>query len=282
MPRWSMVSPRMHSIMTMSPAFWVAIRRGRRQRRRSRSVSSLAAPGAILRWPMLSGSRPNAASRVACTSITTTRAGIRPRPWEFSARSPPRRRLLRLTQDQTATALGLAASLASGLKANFGTMTKPLHVGHTARNGLFAALMVQQGFTANPAALEARQGFLDVFNGPGTYDVDRILADWYAPLEVEGGGEPGLKPYPCCGSTHASINRMIHLARTRDLSPDCVAKIEIMPHARRLPHTNNPDPCTPLGEIQHPVRGRARPGRPRGAPRAFRGRGNFDPVICGT
>jgi 2-methylcitrate dehydratase PrpD len=70
-------------------------------------------------------------------------------------------RLLRLTQEQTAMALGLAASLASGLKANFGTMTKPLHVGHTARNGLFAALMVQQGFTANPAALEARQGFLD-------------------------------------------------------------------------------------------------------------------------
>ena len=53
-------------------------------------------------------------------------------------------------------ALGLAASLASGLKANFGTMTKPLHVGHSARNGLFAALMVREGFTANPAALEAQ------------------------------------------------------------------------------------------------------------------------------
>ena len=189
-------------------------------------------------------------------------------------------RLLRLTQDQTAMALGLAASLASGLKANFGTMTKPLHVGHTARNGLFAALMVQQGFTANPAALEARQGFLDVFNGPGTYDVDRILADWYAPLEVEGGGEPGLKPYPCCGSTHASINRMIHLARTHDLSPDCVAKIEIMPHARRLPHTNNPDPRTPLGakfSIQYAV-ARALADR---AVRLehFEGEAHFDPVI---
>ena len=138
-------------------------------------------------------------------------------------------RLLRFTPEQTAMALGLAASLASGLKANFGTMTKPLHVGHTARNGLFAALMVQQGFTANPAALEARQGFLDVFNGPGTYDIDRILADWYAPLEVEGGGEPGLKPYPCCGSTHASINRMIHLAR--DARPEAGARGEDRDHA---------------------------------------------------
>ena len=155
-------------------------------------------------------------------------------------------RLLRFTLDQTATAIGLAASFASGLKANFGTMTKPLHVGHGTRNGLFAALMVREGFTANPAALEAKQGFLDVFNGPGTYDVERILADWYAPLEVEGGGEPGLKPYPCCGSAHSSINRMIHLARTHDLTPEQIETIEIMPHPRRLPHTNNPDPRTPL------------------------------------
>jgi 2-methylcitrate dehydratase PrpD len=189
-------------------------------------------------------------------------------------------RLLRFTPDQTAMALGLATSLASGLKANFGTMTKPLHVGHTARNGLFAALLVRQGFTANPAALEHKQGFLDVFNGAGTYDVDRILADWYAPLEVDGGGEPGLKPYPCCGSTHSSINRMIHLARTHDLTPDRVAKIEIMPHARRLPHTNNPDPRTPLGakfSIQYTV-ARALADR---AVRLehFEGDAHFDPAI---
>src|SRR5579872_5712307 len=77
-------------------------------------------------------------------------------------------RLLRLPVEQTAVALGLAASLAAGLKANFGTMTKPLHVGHSARNGMFAVLLARDGFTANPAAFEHRQGFLDVFNGPGT------------------------------------------------------------------------------------------------------------------
>lgn len=154
-------------------------------------------------------------------------------------------RLLRLTPEQTAIALGLAASFASGLKANFGTMTKPLHVGHTARNGILAALLAQQGFTANPAALEHRQGFLDVFNGPGTYDTARMLAEWYAPFECEGG-EPGLKPFPCCGSTHASIDRMLDLARRHDLQAEQVARIEVMPHARRLPHTDNPDPQTPL------------------------------------
>ncbi|MSP03404.1 MAG: MmgE/PrpD family protein [Acetobacteraceae bacterium] len=155
-------------------------------------------------------------------------------------------RLLNLTVDQTAVALGLAASFASGLKANFGTMTKPLHVGHASRNGLFAAYMARNGFTANAGAFEHKQGFLEVFNGPGTYDTGKMLADWYAPLECEGGGEPGLKPYPCCGSTHASVSRMIHLAKTHDIHAGDVETIEVMPHLRRLPHTDNPDPRSPL------------------------------------
>jgi len=155
-------------------------------------------------------------------------------------------RMLGLTIEQTAVALGLAASLASGLKANFGTMTKPLHVGHASRNGLFAVYMARAGFTANAGTFEHKQGFLDVFNGPGTYDASRVLGDWYAPPECEGPGEPGLKPYPCCGSTHASVNRMLHLATTFDLHADEIETIEVMPHLRRLPHTDNPDPRTPL------------------------------------
>jgi len=155
-------------------------------------------------------------------------------------------RLLRLSVEQTAVALGMAASFASGLKANFGTMTKPLHVGHSVRNGIFAALMAREGFSANPAAFEHKQGFLDVFKGPGTYETARILEEWYNPFECGGAGDPGLKPYPCCGSTHPSISRMIELARHHDLHAEQVARITVMPHARRLPHTNNPDPRTPL------------------------------------
>jgi 2-methylcitrate dehydratase PrpD len=155
-------------------------------------------------------------------------------------------RLLHLSVEHSAIALGMAASFAAGVKANFGTMTKPLHVGHGIRDGLFAALMAQQGFTANPGALEHKQGFLDVFNGPGTYDTARILNGWYDPIECGGAGDPGLKPYPCCGSTHPSIGRMIDLAHRHDLTPERVARIVVMPHARRLPHTDNPDPRTPL------------------------------------
>jgi 2-methylcitrate dehydratase PrpD len=84
-------------------------------------------------------------------------------------------RLLGLPEDRVATALSLSVSLASGVKANFGTMTKPLHVGQCSRNGLFAALLAREGFTAHPEAFEDERGFLNVFNGPGTFNADEIL-----------------------------------------------------------------------------------------------------------
>jgi 2-methylcitrate dehydratase PrpD len=70
--------------------------------------------------------------------------------------------LLGLDIERTANSLALAASFACGIKANFGTMTKPLHVGHVARTGLLAALIAERGFEANPEALEHKQGWLEV------------------------------------------------------------------------------------------------------------------------
>ncbi len=153
--------------------------------------------------------------------------------------------LMRLDAARTATALAIASSLASGSKANFGTMTKPLHVGHCARNGLFAALLAERDFTANPGAFEHKQGFLDVFNGPGTYDTARALAQWGAPLDIVAPGI-AIKQYPCCGSTHPALDVMLDLVRRHDLSADQVARVECWTHARRLAHTNRPDPQSGL------------------------------------
>jgi 2-methylcitrate dehydratase PrpD len=153
--------------------------------------------------------------------------------------------LLRLDVERTARALALAASFACGIKANFGTMTKPLHVGHIARSGLFAALIAERGFESNPAALEHNQGWLEVFNGRGTYWPQRIFEGWGSPWEIESA-ENGLKQFPCCGSTHPAIAMMLALVREEDVQADAVERIEILAHRRRLPHTDNPDPRTPL------------------------------------
>ncbi|MEO1001092.1 MAG: MmgE/PrpD family protein, partial [Pseudomonadota bacterium] len=68
--------------------------------------------------------------------------------------------LMGLGEAETATALGLAAAQAAGLKAMFGTDAKPLHAGKAAVNGLLAAELAARGVTAHPGALEAPQGFL--------------------------------------------------------------------------------------------------------------------------
>ena len=150
-------------------------------------------------------------------------------------------RLLKLSDEQTATALSIAASLAAGVKSNFGTMTKPLHVGHCARSGLFAALLARDGFTASPVAFEHKQGYFEVFNGAGNYDAGKILPAWGKPWDIV---EPGIaiKQYPCCGSTHPAIDAMLMLVREHDLKPDDVERVDSWTHKRRLEHTNRPDP----------------------------------------
>lgn len=153
--------------------------------------------------------------------------------------------VLGLDEERTATALAAAASFASGLKANFGTMMKPLHVGHCARDGLMAALLSKAGYDANPAVFEHHQGFLNVFNGPGTFDAEKMFENWAEPLEIEHSTIV-LKRFACCGSTHPAIVAMLRLAREENLRPDDVAKLDVMPHRRRLRHTNNPNPQTVL------------------------------------
>ena len=63
-------------------------------------------------------------------------------------------------------------------------MTKPLHVGHCARNGVMAAMLAREGMTASHDVFEHRQGFFNVFNGAGNYDADAVLRDWAEPLDI--------------------------------------------------------------------------------------------------
>jgi 2-methylcitrate dehydratase PrpD len=153
--------------------------------------------------------------------------------------------LLSLNLNQTSTALSIAASMAAGIKANFGTMVKPLHVGQCARNGLLAVLLAKQGYDANPNSLEHVQGFFNVFNGEGTFDTDKLFEDWALPLEIEGN-TIALKQFPCCGSTHPAITMMLQLRQEESMSTEDIEKIEVLPHSRRLMHTNHPFPKTSL------------------------------------
>jgi hypothetical protein len=117
--------------------------------------------------------------------------------------------------------------MAAGIKANFGTMVKPLHVGQCARNGLLAVLLAKQGYDANPNSLEHVQGFFNVFNGEGTFDTDKLFEDWALPLEIEGN-TIALKQFPCCGSTHPAITMMLQLRQEESMSTEDIEKIEVL------------------------------------------------------
>lgn len=154
-------------------------------------------------------------------------------------------RLLDLSAAQIATALSLAASMAAGIKANFGTMAKPFHVGQSARNGVLAAQLARHGMTASPAVLEDAQGFFEVYNGSGAYDAARILEGFAEPFDLI---EPGVafKRHPCCASTHPAADAMLRIMSENALDPDQIAKVRSWTHPRRLRHTNRPDPKTGL------------------------------------
>jgi len=154
-------------------------------------------------------------------------------------------RLLGLKLEETETALALATSLAAGTKANFGTMTKPLHAGQCARGGLLAALLARKGYTANPGAFEHKQGFFNVFNGAGNFDAARALEDRDAWEIVAPGAS--YKLYPCCYSTHAAVEAALNLVRRHGpFDPGAVERVDSWTPARGLAHTDRPDPDSDL------------------------------------
>ena len=153
--------------------------------------------------------------------------------------------LMKLDRFRTTMALSIAASLASGLKANFGTMTKPLHIGQCCRNGVLAALLAERGFDAATDTFEHQQGFLNVFNGPGTFDIGKLFENWGEPWEIEAKSI-ALKQFPCCGGTHPAINVALRLRREERVAAADIVRIEMLSHGRRLRHTNKPHPQTSL------------------------------------
>jgi 2-methylcitrate dehydratase PrpD len=134
-------------------------------------------------------------------------------------------KLLGLEPSRIEMALAIAASMGSGVTANFGTMTKPLHVGLASRNGVLAARLAQSGFTANPHVLEAKNGFFDSYYQTGKPDL-RVFDDLATHSALEQYGVR-FKPYPCGGLTHTAIDATIRLRDEHKIAPDSVDHVDV-------------------------------------------------------
>lgn len=133
-------------------------------------------------------------------------------------------KVLGLDVPQTRMALGMAASQASGIRQNFGTMTKPLHSGIAARNGVTAALLAQRGFTADPDILEGKLGFCKVFFGEGHYEPANVAASLARPFDYISSIR--IKKYSCCGQNARPIDAMLSLVNEHDIRPEQVEHVE--------------------------------------------------------
>jgi 2-methylcitrate dehydratase PrpD len=154
-------------------------------------------------------------------------------------------RLLRLDLDHTRHALAIGASASSGLRANFGTMTKPLHAGYAARNGVMAALLAADGWSGNGDILGADFGFAKTFSQSGQIRWDE-LQRWGDGLEILSESGLALKPYPSCGATHPAIEAAILLRGDIGGRYQDIAAVDAGVPEMAFQALIHPNPKTPL------------------------------------
>lgn len=132
-------------------------------------------------------------------------------------------KLLDLGVAEMSSAIGIAASHACGLRENFGTMTKPLHAGRAAENGVISAILAKHGFTASKNIIEAKRGFCGTFSG--VYELKKIVDHLGDPYEIV---LPGVhtKSYPSCLATHTMIDATIALANENNIKAEDVESVE--------------------------------------------------------
>ena len=145
-------------------------------------------------------------------------------------------RLLGLNSQQTAMALGIAASQPVGLREQFGTMTKPFHPGGAARAGLMSALMAKHGFTSSPRSLEAPRGWAQVLSTK--YDWREAQDELGQRFEISFNA---YKPFACGIVIHPSIDACAQL-RAQGVKPEEVKSIELRVHPLVLELTGKKTP----------------------------------------
>jgi 2-methylcitrate dehydratase PrpD len=130
--------------------------------------------------------------------------------------------LLELDVVKTLSALGISASLAAGVRANFGSMSQALHVGHATSQGVFAALLAEKGFSSDPEAITGHYGLLDCYAGH-QYHCEE-LDNLGKPFELSRSGI-NFKFYPAGHPFICAIEAALHLRSAYHLSPEMIEEI---------------------------------------------------------
>ncbi|MDA1098261.1 MAG: MmgE/PrpD family protein [Proteobacteria bacterium] len=156
--------------------------------------------------------------------------------------------LLGLDAEAMARAMGIAGTQAAGLKAQFGTMCKPLHAGKAAGNGLLAARLARRGFTSRLDILETSQGFADTQS-----DDFRDQHALRAPRRGFHVRENLFKYHAACYLTHSTIEILADLRDEGQITPDQIDNVILSVDPGHLKVCNIQEPGTGL-EVKFSLR----------------------------
>ena len=150
-------------------------------------------------------------------------------------------KLLGLNEQQLRWALGMAASQPVGLKIQFGSMTKSFHPGRAAQNGLTAALLAAQNFTADGTALEGKDGWAQALSRSVKWQevTEGLGSRFEAALNT-------YKPFACGIVTHPAIDAAIRLRNQNKLDPGDIASVQLHANPLVLSLTGKKEPHTGL------------------------------------
>lgn len=146
--------------------------------------------------------------------------------------------VLGLDEARTRHALGIASTMAGGLRAMLSNACKSLNIGKAASAGVSAALLAEAGLDSEPRALEAKFGFFHVFGQPqGDAMLVNEAGSRHAMLDVS------LKPYPCGIVIHPLIDACAALAKPGELGVQHVRTVtaSVHPRAVELADRRHPD-----------------------------------------
>lgn len=149
-------------------------------------------------------------------------------------------RILGLSSEQTRHALGIATSMASGLKTQFGTMGKPLHAGLAAHSGVDAALLAFEGLSSTNEGLEGEQGFSKTHQGASDKSAFDGLGHDFVFQHVSH------KFHACCHGIHATLEALAILRDKFSLQPNEIVKLVIIVNPQYLQVCNIVAPMTGL------------------------------------
>jgi 2-methylcitrate dehydratase PrpD len=152
-------------------------------------------------------------------------------------------RLMGLGEGGLRYALGIAASLSSGIRANFGTMTKPLHAGMAASNGVVACMLGGRGFTSDMNALDGRWGFMEILGGGANPEL--MVGRMGNPYALVYPGAT-VKMYPCGSLGQPSMDALLEIVVEEDLRPEDVKEIRLRAGPNILEPLRYPAPVDDL------------------------------------